>query len=93
MNKVTFKKNSKGSYTASTGETIEYLTSTDWAIADTNGWYITEVTGDFTGNRFATLADAKMRIVLRYNAVQHMETVLAKAEKTLAKYNASKVGA
>lgn len=67
MNKVTFKKISKGAYEASTGEKIEFLTSSDWQIAGASGWYITELNGEFRGNRNETLRDAKLAIAIRYN--------------------------
>ena len=94
MNEVTFKKAIEfNGYVASTGEGIEYITSKQFGLVATTGWYIIETNGDMTYNRFATLKDAKYAIIRRHNIMQAAEITFAKAEKVLAKYNSAKVGA
>lgn len=94
MNKVTFKKATEfNGYIASTGEGIEFITSKQFGIAGTTGWYISSHDGEMTYNRFATLKDAKYAIIRRHNIIQAAEITFAKAEKVLAKYNSEKVGA
>lgn len=94
MNKVTFKNNGQKEYLASTGERINYYTSAEFGMgAGTYGWYITEADDTFTGNRYETLKDAKNSIIRRRNTEQYAEIVIAKAEKTVAAYLASKVSA
>lgn len=79
MNEVTFSKATEtNGYVASTGEIIEYITSKQFGIAGTTGWYITEVDGTFTANRFSSLKDAKKSIIRRHNTVQYMELVIGK---------------
>ena len=93
MNKVTFKNNGQKEYLASTGERINYYTSAEMGLgANTHGWYITEVDGDFTFNRYETLKDAKNSIIRKRNVIQGIEMALASSAKTLAKYSTSKVG-
>ena len=94
--KVTFKKIIAGEYLASTGERINYYTTSEMALENTSncsGWYITETDGDFSFNRFDTLSDAKRFVIRRHNIMQLTEIVIASADKTLARYYASKVGA
>lgn len=94
MNEVTFKKATEtNGYVASTGELIEFITSKQFGIAGTTGWYITEVNGEMTYNRFATLKNAKYAVIRRHNIIQAAEITFANAEKVLAKYNSTKVGA
>lgn len=92
MNTVTFNKATEtNGYVASTGEFIEFITSKQFGIAGTTGWYITEVDGKMSYNRFATLKDAKKVIIRRHNAIQYAEIVLNESQKALTKY--AKVGA
>lgn len=93
MEKVTFKKSTElRGYVASTGESIEYITSKQFGFGGTTGWYIAEADGSMTYNRFATLEEAKTVIIRRHNPMQYTEMVLDRTEKILAKHNA-KVGA
>ena len=92
MNAVTFSKATEtNGYVASTGEVIEYITSKQFGIAGATGWYITEVDGEMSYNRFATLKDAKKSIIRRHNVIQYAELVMNESQKTLTEY--TKVGA
>lgn len=79
MNTVTFKKATEfNGYVASTGEGIEFITSKQFGIAGTTGWYISSHDGEMTYNRFETLRDAKFAIIRRNNPIQAAEILLAK---------------
>lgn len=79
MNEVTFKKSTDfNGYVASTGEGIEYITSKQFDLTASTGWYIHEVNGEMSYNRFATLRDAKQAIICRHNPIQYMELVIGK---------------
>jgi hypothetical protein len=88
MQKVTFKNNGQKEWLASTGERVNYYTTSEMGlgVANTHGWYITEENGDFTFNRFETLGDAKHSIIRRHNIIQAVEMTLEKSEKVLNKY-------
>lgn len=93
MNKVTFKNLGGQEWLASTGEHVDFYKAHQVAGRGSRGWYITEVDGEFDGNRYDTLQEAKARIIRRHNVEQGILLAIASAQKTLDKYASSKVGA
>ena len=64
---LTFKNQGQKEYLVSTGERINYYTTSEMGLgANTFGWYITEIDGGFSFNRFDTLRDGKESLVRRY---------------------------
>jgi hypothetical protein len=83
MNKVTFGKDEYNDCLASTGERIaKYESSQLWGRGS-GGWYITEVDGQFLGNKFDSLKDAKMHLIRKYNPEQFSHLSFLELEKRI----------
>ena len=83
MNKVTFSKNEYNDYEASTGERINKYSSDQLWGRGSGGWYITEVDGQFLGNKFNSLKDAKMHLIRKYNPEQFSHLSFLELEKRI----------
>lgn len=83
MNTVTFTKQAKGQYVASTGEQIGFYQGTELWGRGSSGWYITEINGDFRGLKFDSLLDAKYHVMKRHNIVQAAQVHFAKIAESV----------
>ena len=55
-------------YMTCCGHEIQHYTSAQFGLPSSDGWYITEANGNFNGERFFTLKEAK-DFLLRYHKV------------------------
>jgi hypothetical protein len=72
-------KEQAGLYSTCCGETIEYYTSKDFGLVDSNGWYITDANGDSALNRFHSLRDAKKDV--QRNHYRNLLNFIIESEK------------
>ena len=80
---ITFRKDEYNDYMASTGERIAKYESSELWGPGSGGWYITEVDGQFLGNKFNTLKDAKMDLIRKYNPEQFSHLSFVELEKRI----------
>ena len=91
---ITFVKDDFKEYVASTGERIAKYESSELWGRGSAGWYITEVDGQFLGNKFNSLKDAKMHLIRKYNPEQFSHLSFVELEKRIIEAGLlTKVGA
>ncbi len=83
---ITYTKNTAGEYIASTGEMVAYYKGENLWGRGSSGWYITEQNGEFRGNKFDKLADAKYFIARRHSFISEdfSKYLAARVMKALA---------
>jgi hypothetical protein len=62
-------KQQAGIYLTCCGDEVQFYTSTEFGLPASEGWYITQASGAFNGDRFFTLAEVKTFLTKQHKKV------------------------